>query len=212
MFSGIVEELGRVSCNAVATEGRLEISAGEVLAHARVGDSIAVNGCCLTVVALLPGGFAADVMPETASRTNLGELSAGDVVNLEGALRYGERVGGHIVTGHVDAVGRVTSLRPDGNATWVWVAAPRAVVDLSVEKGCVAVDGISLTVVDVADDGFSVSLIPHTVASTTASTWTVGSHVNLEADLVAKHVARGLAAHVPSLSPPRLRVASSQEP
>jgi riboflavin synthase len=211
VFSGIVEELGRVSRNAVAAEGRLEISAGEVLADAHVGDSIAVNGCCLTVVGLSTAGFSADVMPETASRTNLGELSAGDVVNLEGALRYGERVGGHIVTGHIDAVGRVTSLRPDGNATWVWVAAPRSVLELSVEKGCVAVDGISLTIVDVADDGFSVSLIPHTVASTTASTWTVGSLVNLEADLVAKHVARGLAAHVPSLSPPRLRVASPQE-
>jgi riboflavin synthase len=211
VFSGIVEELGRVTRNAIAAEGRLEITADDVLAGVRVGDSIAVNGCCLTVAALVDGGFAADVMPESASRTNLGSLSAGDFVNLEAALRYGDRVGGHMVTGHVDAVGRVTSLRRDGNALWVWVDAPRSVVDFLVSKGCVAVDGISLTVVDVTDGAFSVSLIPHTVSATTASTWGAGSRVNLEADLVAKYVARGLAAHVTEISPPRLRVASSQE-
>jgi riboflavin synthase len=211
VFSGIVEELGRVSRNAIAAEGRLEVAATQSLRDVRIGDSIAVNGCCLTVVALRANGFAADVMPESASRTNLGSLQAGDVVNVEAALRYGERVGGHMVTGHVDGVGRVTSLAPDGNALWVWLSAPPSVLDLVVEKGCVAVDGISLTVVDVAGDAFSVSLIPHTVASTTASTWKVGSVVNLEADLIAKHVARGLAAHVDSVSPPRLRVASRQE-
>ena len=211
MFSGIVEELGRVSRNGIAAEGRLEISADDVLAGVRVGDSIAVNGCCLTVASLTDGGFAADVMPESASRTNLAALAAGDGVNLEAAMRYGDRVGGHMVTGHVDAVGRVTSLRPDGNALWVWIAAPGTVLDFLVSKGCVAVDGISLTVVDVSGGAFSVSLIPHTVSVTTASGWREGSVVNLEADLVAKYVARGLAAHVGSPSPPRLRVASSQE-
>lgn len=211
MFSGIVEELGRVSRNVIAAEGRLEISADDVLAGVRVGDSIAVNGCCLTVASRTDSDFAADVMPESASRTNLMALAAGDGVNLEAAMRYGDRVGGHLVTGHVDAVGCVTSLRRDGNALWVWIAAPGSVLDFLVSKGCVAVDGISLTVVEVSDGAFSVSLIPHTVSMTTAATWRVGSVVNLEADLVAKYVARGLTAHVGSSSSPRLRVASSQE-
>ena len=210
MFSGIVEELGRVARNAIATEGRLEVSAAAVLEGARVGDSIAVNGCCLTVAELGAGGFAADVMPETASRTNLGSLSAGDGVNLEAAMRYGERVGGHMVSGHVDAVGAVAGVRPDGNATWITVTAPAAVIPYLVEKGCVAVDGISLTVVDVAPDRFTVSLIPHTVAATTARAWRPGSRVNLEADLLAKYVTRGLAAHVAGLPSPA-PAASSQE-
>jgi riboflavin synthase len=194
VFSGIVEELGSVARNAIAAEGRLEIAATSVLDDVRVGDSIAVNGCCLTVVAANESGFVADVMPETAHRTNLGALKAGDVVNLEAAMRYGERVGGHMVTGHIDAVGSVLSVRRDGNALWVSVGAPEVVTRFVVEKGCVAVDGISLTVVDALVDRFTVSLIPHTVSVTTARDWVVGSRVNLEADLIAKYVERGVAA------------------
>jgi riboflavin synthase len=211
LFSGIVEELGCVARNAIATEGRLSVLAASVQTDARVGDSIAVNGCCLTLVEVSDSELVADVMPETASRTNLASLSAGDAVNLEAAMRYGERVGGHMVTGHVDAVGAVEALRRDGKALWVTVGAPASVTRFLVEKGCVAVDGISLTVVDVLPERFTVSLIPHTVASTTARAWSVGSPVNLEADLLAKYVERGLAAHAAGLSAARPPVATIQE-
>ena len=199
MFSGIVEELGTVVDNAIAAAGRLTIAAGAVLVGASAGDSVAVNGCCLTVVDRGPAGFTADVMPETARRTNLGALRAGDPVNLEASLRYGERVGGHLVTGHVDATGEVAGVRPEGNAVWVTVSAPPAVTSLLVEKGCVAVDGISLTIVDALDGRFTVSLVPHTLERTTARAWRPGSTVNLEADIVAKYVARAVdASRVPA--------------
>lgn len=197
MFSGIVEELGSVASNAIVAEGRLHIAAHSAVEGVRVGDSIAVNGCCLTVSELpAGGGFAADVMPETASRTNLGELRPGDAVNLEAAMRYGARVGGHMLTGHVDAVGEVLSLRREGNAVWVEIGAPPSVARYLVEKGCVAVDGISLTVVGALPDRFTVSLIPLTLSATTAGRWSAGSPVNLEADLLAKYVSRGLEAQV----------------
>jgi riboflavin synthase len=200
MFSGIVEELGH--CDGVdTTAGRVRIHGGEVLRGARRGDSIAVNGCCLTVSDLISGGFAADVMPETLRRTTLGSLSAGDPVNLEAAMRHDGRVGGHLVTGHVDGVGAVASVHDEGNATWVSVTPPPELMALLVEKGCVAIDGISLTVVDVGDTSFTVSLIPHTRASTTAGGWRTGSALNLEGDLVAKYVQRGLAAHLCTARP-----------
>ncbi|HXA27243.1 MAG TPA: riboflavin synthase [Candidatus Angelobacter sp.] len=195
MFSGIVEELGKVERNAIAGEGRLHIAAREVLRDVSIGDSIAVDGCCLTVVAASEGGFVADVMPETGRRTNLGALDAGDPVNLEAALRMGDRIGGHMVTGHVDAVGVVASCTPEANAVVVRVEAPAEVLRYVVEKGCVAVDGISLTVVSVDDTSFTVSLIPHTVAVTVAGRWRPGSAVNLEADMVAKYVEKGLGPY-----------------
>jgi riboflavin synthase len=194
MFSGIVEELGEVAENAIESQGRLRIAAREVLRDVAVGDSIAVNGCCLTVIAANGHGFTADVMPETARRTNLGVLEPGDPVNLEAALAYGDRVGGHMVTGHVDAVGTVCETRDEANARWTAIAAPAGVIRRLVDKGCVAVDGVSLTVVDVLDDRFTVSLIPHTVAVTTARRWQVGRRVNLEVDLIARYVERSLAA------------------
>ncbi|HET9051260.1 MAG TPA: riboflavin synthase [Candidatus Dormibacteraeota bacterium] len=193
MFSGIVEELGTVVDNAIAAEGRLAIAAHAVLEGSVVGDSVAVNGCCLTLAARDAGGFTADVMPETARRTNLGALRSGDRVNLEASLRYGDRVGGHMVTGHVDATGTVVGVRSEGNALWVTVSAPAPVTRLLVEKGCVAVDGISLTVVDALPDGLTVSLVPHTLERTTARSWGPGSTVNLEADILAKYVTRALA-------------------
>ena len=194
MFSGIVEELGALARNAIDSDGRLEIAAREVLRDVSIGDSIAVNGCCLTVVSAGDGGFTADVMPETARRTNLGILEPGDPVNLEAALAYGDRVGGHMVTGHVDAVGTVCESREEANALWTAITAPPLVIRRLVDKGCVAVDGVSLTVVDVLDDRFTVSLIPHTVAVTTARRWQVGRQVNLEVDLIARYVERSLAA------------------
>jgi riboflavin synthase len=195
MFCGIVEELGRFDSIDPAG-GRLRIDCGEVLRGARRGDSIAVSGCCLTVSDFISGGFVADVMPETLRRTTLGGLGVGDPVNLEAAMRHDGRVGGHLVTGHVDGVGMVTGTRADGNATWVTVAPPEDLMPLLVEKGCVAIDGISLTVVKVGDADFSVSLIPFTRERTTAGSWAAGTGVNLEADLVAKYVQRGIAAQL----------------
>ncbi len=195
MFTGIVEEMGRVE-SVDAAAGRIRIDCGEVLRGARRGDSVAVTGCCLTLTDFISGGFVSDVMPETFARTTLGSLQSGDAVNLEPALRHDGRVGGHLVTGHVDGVGTVTATRADGNATWVTIAPPVDLLPLLVEKGCVAVDGISLTVVDVEDAGFTVSLIPHTRETTTAGAWHAGSAVNLEGDLVAKYVQRGIAAQL----------------
>jgi len=195
MFSGIVEELGAVARNAIDGEGRLEVAAQAVLRDVAVGDSIAVNGCCLTVVSADGVGFVADVMPETARLTNLGALRPGDPVNLEAALRVGDRIGGHMMSGHVDGVGRVAALQPEGNMVMVRVEAPAAVLRYVVPKGCVAVDGTSLTVVDVDASGFTVALIPHTMQVTRAGQWQPGTVVNLEADLVAKYVEKSLTAY-----------------
>ena len=195
MFSGIVEEMGSVAGNDIDRAGRLRVAARTVVADVAIGDSIAVNGCCLTVIDADAGGFTADVVPESARRTNLGELQPGDPVNLEAALRAGERIGGHMMSGHVDAVGIVASLTPEGNMVVVRVDAPPEVLRYVVEKGCIAVDGISLTVVGVDAAGFTVALIPHTLAVTRAGRWRPGSRVNLEADLVAKYVEKGLAAY-----------------
>jgi riboflavin synthase len=194
MFSGIVETLGTVRAQ---TPGRIEIQPRTPFEQIEIGESIAVNGACLTVAAASAGGFEADVMPETLHRTTLGDLTDGATVNLERALRYGDRVGGHMVSGHVDATGIVTVLREDGNARWVTIATPQDVIQLIAEKGCVAVDGISLTVVDVFESAFTVSLIPVTLAATVAGAWRVATRVNLEVDLIARYVARALAPGTP---------------
>ena len=191
MFSGIVETLGTVRAR---TPGRIEIVPRTPFAHLELGESIAVNGACLTVATVDGDAFAADVMPETLHRTTLGELTEGATVNLERALQFGDRVGGHMVSGHVDATGIVTALREDANARWVTIATPDDIIDLVAEKGCIAVDGISLTVVDVFDAAFTVSLIPVTLAQTVAGAWRVATRVNLEVDLIARYVARTLSA------------------
>ena len=205
MFSGIVTEIGRVAGNHIAERGRLEVTATAVLEGVRVGDSIAVNGCCLTVVAAESTGFTADVMPETARRTTLGSLAAGDPVNLEAAMSFGDRIGGHLVSGHIDGTGQVIAMREDGNARWVEVASPASLLPYLVEKGSVAVDGISLTIAAVADDTFSISLIPHTLAITVAGAWAPGSAVNLEVDVVARYVVHNLQAYADA-RPPALGV------
>ncbi len=146
MFSGIIEELGRVSVN---TETQLSIDAERVPEGAEIGDSVSVGGCCLTVAELRSGGFIADVMPETARRTTLGALAPGDAVNLEASLRFGQRVGGHLVTGHVDATGLVTEILEEANARRVTISAPDTLMRLVAAQGSIAVDGISLTVVEV---------------------------------------------------------------
>jgi riboflavin synthase len=200
MFTGIVEELGTVR-SITPNEGgaRIEITATRVLDDADLGASIAVNGCCLTVVALHPGHWAADAVTETLDRTSLGSLRAGDPVNLERPVRLADRLGGHVVQGHVDAVGTLTASAPlpDGS-TRMTFAAPAAVLRYVVEKGSITVDGISLTVaaLDDADDTFTVAVIPHTLAVTTLGARQPGDPVNLEVDVLAKYVERLLVTHV----------------
>ncbi|HQF94892.1 MAG TPA: riboflavin synthase [Microthrixaceae bacterium] len=199
MFTGIVEELGTV----VSREGaKLRIAATTVLDGVQLGDSTAVNGCCLTVVAWEPpvdgaaGWWEADVSDETYSRTSLGDLAPGDPVNLERPVRLMDRLGGHLVQGHVDAVGTVTAPAPD-----LAVRMDPALTRYVVEKGSITVDGVSLTVVDALDDGFTVALIPHTADVTTLGVRKVGDAVNLEVDVTAKYVERLLAAHLPDGKP-----------
>lgn len=190
MFTGIVEELGQVrDLQSRGSTTRIAVSAEVVLEDARIGDSIAVNGCCLTVVDLGPGWWAADVVAETLSRTNLGFLRAGDPVNLERSLSVSARLGGHIVQGHVDCVGSVVDPAPD-----LRIAAGHALMPYVVEKGSVTVDGVSLTVVSVLDDGFTVAVIPHTMEITTLGLRRRGDRVNLEADVIAKYTERLLRA------------------
>jgi riboflavin synthase len=190
MFTGIVEELGRVR-RVTPNEGgaRLVIDASAVLDDVVLGASIAVNGTCLTVTEFDEYSFATDAVIETLARTNLGDLAAGDAVNLERPLRLADRLGGHLVQGHVDATGvvRDRAAEPDGS-TMITVEAPESVLRYVVHKGSITVDGVSLTVARSADDAFAVALIPHTLAVTTLGTRAVGARVNLEVDLVAKYV------------------------
>ena len=191
MFTGIVEEIGKIKRISLAGKsGSLEIGASKVLSGTKVGDSIAVNGVCLTVTRLADGGFCADVMPETFARSNLGELTCGARVNLERAMAADGRFGGHIVSGHIDGRGKITRIENDGNAVRFWIAAADAILRLIVEKGSIAIDGISLTVASVSEADFSVSIIPHTLAQTTLGTKRVGDTVNLENDIIGKYVAR----------------------
>jgi riboflavin synthase len=192
MFTGIVEELAAVRRVVPhATGARLEFEASVVLDAVTVGDSIAVNGCCLTVVEHGQGWWAADAVEETLHRTCLGALGAGDPVNLERPVRLMDRLGGHIVQGHVDGVGRIVerSTGADGSAL-VSIQVPARLLRYLVEKGSVAVDGVSLTVVGVKDECFSVALIPHTLSVTTLGTKGIEAPVNLEVDLIAKYVER----------------------
>jgi riboflavin synthase len=192
MFTGIVEERGRVR-SITPNEGgaRVVVQARTVIDDASLGDSIAVNGCCLTVVELGDGWFAADAVTETLTRTALGSLVDGDPVNLERPLRLADRLGGHLVQGHVDGVGTVTGREPlaDGS-TLVEVTAPPSVLRYVVEKGSITVDGISLTVTHVDDRSFAFAAIPHTLEVTTLGARGVGAAVNLEVDVVAKYVER----------------------
>jgi riboflavin synthase len=192
MFTGIVEELGHVRTITPRADGaRLEIEAHKVLDDAEIGASIAVNGCCLTVVASGEDWWQADAVVETLLRTNLGALAPGDPVNLERPVRLSDRLGGHVVQGHVDGVATISARdeQTDGSVL-VRFAAPDDVLKYVVHKGSITVDGISLTVAAVHDGGFSVAVIPHTLDVTTLGTKAVGSTVNLEADVLAKYVER----------------------
>jgi riboflavin synthase len=189
VFTGIVEELGRLRAR---DGGRLVIEAPVVSQDARVGDSIAVNGCCLTVTGQGPDWWAADAVDETLSRSNLDRLAPGDPVNLERPVRMSDRLGGHLVQGHVDAVG--TILEP---APALRVSAPPAVLRYVVEKGSITVDGVSLTAVEVTSDSFSVAIVPHTARVTTLGHKGAGERVNLEVDVIAKYTERLLNGSPP---------------
>ncbi len=182
MFTGIVEEMGVLEHR---TDARLRFGAEVVLGDAQIGDSIAVNGCCLTIAALGPGWWEADLSAETLSRTSLGDLQPGDGLNLERAMRLSDRVGGHLVQGHVDAVGTILAPVPD-----LEVRIPTGLMRYLVEKGSITVDGVSLTVVDLRDDVFTAAIIPHTAAVTTLGIRRPGDTVNIEVDLMAKQVER----------------------
>ena len=189
MFTGIVEEVGIVRQVITGSRsGEIAIQARKVLAGTKIGDSIAVNGVCLTVTGLSSDGFTADVMPETLRRSNLGTLRKGSPVDLERAMAADGRFGGHIVSGHIDGTGRIAQMKRDENAVVVTIAAARELLALVVEKGSIAIDGISLTVASVTDTEFSVSIIPHTADETVLLRKAAGDTVNLETDIVGKYV------------------------
>jgi riboflavin synthase len=195
MFTGLVQTLATIHRVEPAAPGkRLVVESPELAATARLGDSIAVNGCCLTVVENASGRLTFEAGPETLRLTNLGELEPGSRVNLEGSLRVGDPLGGHFVTGHVEAVGAVDERHDDRDWSTFWFRFPRELGRYLVPKGSVAVDGVSLTVVDVEVERFSVQLIPHTLAVTTLGERRPGDRVNLETDLLAKYVQKQLTS------------------
>ena len=191
MFTGIVEELGEIAeLDVTPTGARLGVLAPLLAPLSQIGDSISISGCCLTIVAIDGDLLRFEAVPETLSRTSLGSLSRGDRVNLEDALRAGEPFGGHMVQGHVDGVGTISSIEAEGDGYRIAVKAPSDLLRYMAEKGSIGVAGISLTVAALRDDGFEVAVIPHTWNSTTVSGWGVGDPVNLEVDVIAKYVER----------------------
>ncbi len=191
MFTGIVEEIGTVrSVVSGSHSGSMSVRAKKVLENTKIGDSIAVNGVCLTVTSLQSDGFSADVMPETLRRSNLGELRSGSPVNLERAMAADGRFGGHIVSGHIDGCGRISKITKEQNAVWLKIAADAQILGLIVEKGSIAIDGVSLTVAGVTSSDFSVSIIPHTGSETMLLQKRTGDTVNLENDIIGKYVQR----------------------
>lgn len=194
MFTGIVRELGRVAAVEGGADGvRLVVEAPQTAAAVAVGDSVSISGCCLTAVEVSGGRIAFDAVPETLRRTSLGRLAAGSAVNLESSLRAGDPLGGHYVQGHVDGVGRIRSVEPEGEGARVWLDAAPGVLRYAVEKGSIAVEGVALTVAELDGTGFAVALVPHTLTATTLGSLEPGQQVNLEVDVLAKYVERLLA-------------------
>jgi len=198
MFTGLVETQGKVvALNPEGPGVRLALESKLIAGSAALGDSIAVNGCCLTVVRIAEQIVEFEAGEETLGRTNLGQLAMGDKVNLERSLKLGDRLGGHLVTGHIDTVGTLTSRTNDGKWCTMWFRVPPDFARQMASKGSVAVDGISLTLVDVTDDQFSVALIPHTLDATTLGKRQTRDAVNIETDLLAKYVQRQLETQLP---------------
>ncbi len=193
MFTGLVEELGRVQAVEERPDGRrLWIAATLVLADAKLGDSIACSGCCLTAVAVEPTRFAVEAVPETLRRTTLGSWRAGTAVNLERSLRLSDRLGGHLVQGHVDAVGEVRTVIAEGDGRRMTLTIPTDLHRFVAMKGSLSVDGVSLTVAGLTDSGCEIAYIPHTLAVTSAGAYAPGTRVNLEVDLLARYLSRML--------------------
>ena len=197
MFTGIIEGVGRLaSIGTLGGDARLRVEAGSLpFEQVKLGESIAVNGVCLTVVAFNANGFEADASNETLSLTTLGALAPGAMLNLERAMRPSDRLGGHLVSGHVDGVGQVSGITPDARAQRWRFSAPKSLLRYIAKKGSICVDGVSLTINEVDAAGFEVALIPHTIAHTAFAGTAVGAAVNLEIDLVARYVERLLGAH-----------------
>ncbi|WMC93446.1 riboflavin synthase [Kineothrix sp. MB12-C1] len=191
MFTGVIEEIGKIQDIKKKTSSAiLSVQAWKIMQDIQLGDSIAVNGVCLTVTSISPNGFTADVMHETLNRSSLGNLRIGNCVNLERAMPANGRFGGHIVSGHIDGIGTISEIRRDDNALWYTIKTPLPILRYIIEKGSIAIDGISLTVARVYKDSFSVSVIPHTASLTTLSGRRVGDSVNLENDCIGKYVER----------------------
>lgn len=191
MFTGIIEELGKIrSISLNGSSGRIAIGAKKVLEGSKIGDSIAVNGVCLTVISLQRDGFIADVMAETIRRSNLEKLHIGDEVNLERAMAADGRFGGHLVSGHIDGTGVIKDYKKEENAVWVTIETDPQILTLIIEKGSVCIDGISLTVAGVEKNYFCVSVIPHTGQETTLLRKRPGDMVNLENDMIGKYIAQ----------------------
>ncbi len=193
MFTGIVEEVGTVlSIKKGSVSSKITFGGKKVFEDVHLGDSIAVNGVCLTADTLTDNSFTADIMAETLRRSSLGDLKVGSRVNLERAMQCNGRFGGHIVSGHVDATGKIVSFKREENAFWITISTESKTLKYIVEKGSVALDGISLTVASVGDTSFKVSIIPHTAKETTLLTKSVGDRINIECDIVGKYVERFL--------------------
>jgi riboflavin synthase len=191
MFTGLIEEIGIIEdINGGNRSGFLKVGCSKVLEGVRHGDSISVNGICLTVTKFDNRGFTVDFMPETLRVTNLGLLARGSSVNLERALKVGDRLGGHIVSGHIDGTGRITEFKKRENATEVWIEADKNLLKYIIKKGSIAIDGASLTVADLSRNGFMVSIIPHTRKETTLLDKKLGELVNLECDAFGKYIER----------------------
>lgn len=198
MFTGIIEEIGTIKHIQKHNQSAvLSIASELVLEQTKTGDSIAVNGVCLTVTSFFSGGFTADVMAETLRRSSLGSLSVGNPVNLERAMAADGRFGGHIVSGHIDGTGTIVSKKPEGNAVWIEIETTPSILKYIVEKGSVAIDGVSLTVAGLTTQTFSVSLIPHTAKKTILLSKKEGEPVNLENDIIGKYVERLLTFQEP---------------
>jgi riboflavin synthase len=189
MFTGIIEEVGTLQeFNLGNGFGLMEIKCSSVLEETKIGDSIATNGVCLTVKEMSSHSFKAEVMGETLAKSNLGNLKVGDKLNLERALRLSDRLGGHIVSGHIDGVGRIISIKEEKDGTWFSISAPKEVLKYIIYKGSIGIDGISLTVAYVDEEVFKVSVIPHTLDNTILPEKKINSIVNLECDLVGKYI------------------------
>jgi riboflavin synthase len=189
MFTGIIEEVGILEgLNIGNGFGVMEIKCNVVLQDTKIGDSIATNGVCLTVKEKSSNSFKAEVMGETLAKSNLGSLKSGDKLNLERALRLSDRLGGHIVSGHIDGVGKIVSIKEEKDGTWFTISAPKEVLKYVIYKGSIGIDGISLTVAEVNDEMFKVSVIPHTLENTILLNKKINSKVNLECDLVGKYI------------------------